>query len=405
MCRVREIARVAQVVAIEFGGISASYDWSVECDGFQIVTLNPNGTSWDLKRNDFKHKLDTALAKAHPDVVFVPGWGFRGGRFAMKWCLQHKVPMVIMSESTQWDIPRKLIREWTKTQLVSLASSALVGGQHHREYLENLKMPKDCIFQGYDIVDNNYFYKMALKKKRDIAGNLYFLASNRFVEKKNLFRLIQAYYLYLLSFQNINEIHGLPKSDPWPLILLGDGVLKEEMFRYCRNLNLPFRDMMREPIEAFSSQLDRFHAGGIIFAGFRQVDDLPAFYGNAGTFVHASTTEQWGLVVNEAMASGLPVIVSNRCGCASDLVQEGVNGFTFDPYDTTDLNKLLQQFSSMSLESLAEMGQEGYNIVNAFARPESFGKGFESAAKVALKRPVPKTSFISRLLLEILCLR
>jgi glycosyltransferase involved in cell wall biosynthesis len=47
--------------------------------------------------------------------------------------------------------------------------------------------------------------------------------------------------------------------------------------------------------------------------------------------VHASTTEQWGLVVNEAMAAGLPVLVSDRCGCAPDLVEVGVNGFTFDP--------------------------------------------------------------------------
>ena len=56
-------------------------------------------------------------------------------------------------------------------------------------------------------------------------------------------------------------------------------------------------------------------------------------YGLASAFVHPSTTEQWGLVVNEAAAAGLPLIVSERCGCAPELVRQGVTGFLFDPYD------------------------------------------------------------------------
>jgi 1,2-diacylglycerol 3-alpha-glucosyltransferase len=59
--------------------------------------------------------------------------------------------------------------------------------------------------------------------------------------------------------------------------------------------------------------------------------------GLASAFIQASTTEQWGLVVNEAMASGLPVLVSERCGCAPDLVKNGVNGYTFDPYDIKEI--------------------------------------------------------------------
>ena len=110
------------------------------------------------------------------------------------------------------------------------------------------------------------------------------------------------------------------------------------------------------------------------------------------------------MVINEAMASGLPVIVSNHCGCALDLVHQGVNGFTFDPYDIKDLNNLLQQFSCMAPESLAEMGREGQNIVDEVASPERFRDGFEAAAKVALSRPVPKAPHITRLLLDILSL-
>ena len=76
--------------------------------------------------------------------------------------------------------------------------------------------------------------------------------------------------------------------------------------------------------------------------GAKGYEELPFFYAHAGAFIHASTTEQWGLVVNEAMASGLPVLVSNRCGCAKDLVQDGVNGWTFDPADEGRMADLMK---------------------------------------------------------------
>ena len=97
-------------------------------------------------------------------------------------------------------------------------------------------------------------------------------------------------------------------------------------------------------------------AGDVILAGFKQYDELPAYYGLASAFVHASTTEQWGLVVNEAMASGLPVLVSDRCGCAPDLVEDGVNGFTFDPYDVEALAGLMQRVAAMTDERRQAMG-------------------------------------------------
>ena len=80
--------------------------------------------------------------------------------------------------------------------------------------------------------------------------------------------------------------------------------------------------------------------------GFKPYDELPVYYALANAFVHASTTEQWGLVVNEAIASGLPVIVSNRCGCAPELVNG--NGFTFDPTNEHELTARLLEMASLS---------------------------------------------------------
>src|SRR5207248_5879043 len=107
-------------------------------------------------------------------------------------------------------------------------------------------------------------------------------------------------------------------NPPWDLVLLGDGPLRETLNTQLSTLNL--------------------HSH-VHLPGFKRYDELPVYYALAKAFVHASTTEQWGLVVNEAVASGLPVIVSERCGCVPELVNG--NGFTFDPFAEHELAELL----------------------------------------------------------------
>jgi 2-polyprenyl-3-methyl-5-hydroxy-6-metoxy-1,4-benzoquinol methylase len=105
-------------------------------------------------------------------------------------------------------------------------------------------------------------------------------------------------------------------------------------------------------------------------------------------------------VVNEAMASGLPVLVSNRCGCAPDLVHQGVNGFWFDPYDVGELAALMARVSSGGLD-LAAMGQRSQTIVAHFG-PQAFAAGLRSALEVALASPRPRPRLLDSLLLSVL---
>ena len=137
--------------------------------------------------------------------------------------------------------------------------------------------------------------------------------------------------------------------------------------------------------------------------GFKQYEELPSYYAAAGAFIHASTTEQWGLVVNEAMASGLPVLVSNRCGCASDLVQDGVNGWTFDPTDEEQLAELMLKISSD--EALrSEMGRKSQEIIANWG-PERFASGIADAVQKALVAPRPRHGLINRLVLGLMTSR
>jgi glycosyltransferase involved in cell wall biosynthesis len=265
-----------------------------------------------------------------------------------------------MSESSRQDESRTWWKEAIKRRIVGLYSAALVGGQRHVDYLFELGMPVDRIFTGYDVVDNNYFCdrarqirnpKSEIRSQRGLPEN-YFLASARFVEKKNLQRLIAAYAEYRQKSQTVGSV-------PWDLVLLGDGPLREILNSQLSTLNLN----------------ENVH-----LPGFKSYDELPLYYGLAKAFVHASTAEQWGLVVNEAIASGLPVIVSNRCGCAPELVNG--NGFTFDPTNEHELTARLLEMASLPDQERKHLSENSYGISENFG-PERFGEGLKGAATVA----------------------
>ena len=100
--------------------------------------------------------------------------------------------------------------------------------------------------------------------------------------------------------------------------------------------------------------------------------------------------------MNEAIASGLPVIVSNRCGCAPELVNG--NGLTFDPAKEDELATRLLEMASLSDEERKQLGDNSYRIAANFA-PERFGEGLERAATVAMGVPQKRFGIIDRALL------
>lgn len=310
-----------------------------------------------------------------------------------------------MSESTAHDEARKGWQEWVKRRYLSLASSALVGGAPHRDYLRQLGLPDDRIFEGYDAVDNAYFAREA-ERWRSADGSLppYFLASNRFIEKKNLFRLLSAYALYRTKDQG----PGTREPSPWPLVLLGDGEDKADLLEHARSLGLILTERATWEPESKHHEPSAKDAPNeeptVFLPGFRQIDELPRFYAHAGAFVHASTTEQWGLVVNEAMASGLPVVVSERCGCAPDLVKEGENGWTIDPFDEVALAEKFHKVALLPEKERAALGAASRRIIANWG-PAKFAAGLRAAAEKALASPARKAGWFDHLLLRVLANR
>ena len=351
---------------------------------YRKLSLFPEATEKQPGKAELERAFRSALDHANCDVMAVNGWNNFGSLIAANCCLRRGIPMIVMSESARQDEPRTWWKEIIKRRLVRLYSAALVGGQRHVEYLVELGMPRERIFTGYDVVDNGYFREKTdeirnqnsdVRRKYQLPEN-YFLASARFVEKKNLSKLIQAYAEYRQTSEVGRQRSEVGKeSAPWDLVILGDGPLKSDLCRLISDFSLN---------------------GHVHLPGFQPYDQLPVYYALAKAFVHASTTEQWGLVVNEAIASGLPVIVSERCGCVPELVKG--NGFTFDPTDEHELAARMLELASLSDEERNQLGQASYKIAANFA-PERFGEGLEEAARIAVESPQKKFGVSNRALL------
>ncbi len=351
---------------------------------YHKISLFPEATHHYPAGAQLRQAVCSMLEQATPDVVAVNGWNNFGSLAAANCCVERRIPMVVMSESARRDEARTWWREMIKRRIVDFYSSALVGGQRHVEYLVELGMPRDRIFTGYDVVDNAHFARRALEirnSKSEIRTEYglpenYFLASARFIEKKNLTSLIRAYAEYRDRLKGTGVTDpGYNRGAPWDLVLLGNGPLWETLNSQLSTINL--------------------HSH-VHLPGFKQYDELPVYYALANAFVHASTTEQWGLVVNEAIASGLPVIVSERCGCVPELVQD--NGFTFDPMDEHELAAQMLKMTTLSDDERRRLGNASYGIASNFS-PERFGEGLDRAVTVAMELPQRRSGVIDWTLL------
>jgi len=330
---------------------------------FPLKTLLPISTTPNsVDRGPFSKAaaslINSCLTDLNPDCVVIPGWGFPVSRAALSWCRKNKISNILMSESKYDDEPRKWWKEFIKSWLyIRKYNAAIVGSQSHKDYLIKLGFASNNIFFGYDVVDNNYFKQTASRAKDNpddarkrqpkIPKQPFFLAANRFIERKNVVRLIEAFAAYC---EDSN-----PES-AWDLVICGSGQEEKQIRQVIKNNNLD----------------NKVH-----LPGFIHYDSLGDWYGLASAFIHPALQEQWGLVVNEAMAAGLPVLVSNRCGCFAELVIEEVNGFGFDPENSQQLTKLMLNISSQDCESL---GKAASKHIQNFA-PEHFAHGLLQAVE------------------------
>lgn len=349
------------------------------CDLYPVHRLYPDRAAYTRARKagTVWNEMTQLLCRLDPSVVAVAGWATPECFAAITWARSNNRRIVMFSESQEHDAARSHIRDYLKKRVVSLCDAALVGCAPHATYISNLGIPPERVFYGYDAVDNAYFAENCSAARIDAGATRvalgmprrYLLASARFVPKKNLPRLVEAYG------KAIEGREGTPD-----LVILGDG---------------PEREAVEAAILS-EGLVNRIH-----LPGFRGYHDLPALYALSEGFVHVSTSEQWGLVINEAAASGVPIVASTACGATDVLVKDGVNGFVVDACRTESITAGLSHLMDLTEPQRRTMGRKGQDIVADWG-PERFARGLIAACEAAAAAPARGMSPVDSVLLRAL---
>ena len=296
--------------------------------------------------------LNAVLDRVRPDAIVCGGYNYLAAWTASRWAWRMGVPLLLWSESTMQDQRSgRGIVEFLKRQFVRRCDAFVVPGKSARAYLHALGAQERDIVTAPNAVDIRFFSNAVP-------------ASQSGSERCEEFGLPERYFLYvgrLVTEKGIFELlHAYAKLEPAiratvGLIFVGDGVQKEELMRRIAQMSL----------------------GKVQCLGFLQREDLAAVYSGAEALVLPTHSDTWGLVVNEAMACGLPVITTTVAGCAADLVEDSVNGFLICPGDTAELSSAMARLVCDPRRQ-REMGSRARERIQAYS-PEACASGIAQA--------------------------
>jgi len=296
--------------------------------------------------------MPESLRKFAPDVIVCGGYNYISSWQAMRWAKRHGVPFVLWSESTGHDKRKKHApMEFLKSKFVGSCDGFAVPGQSAREYLLSLGVRSEQISVAPNAVDTALFSGAGARVQQDeerlrarlALPDRYFLFVGRLVREKGVFDLLDAY-----------EKLSPAVREQVSLVFAGEGPMRAELESRAREI----------------------HPGRVHFAGFIHRDELATYYALAECFVFPTRTDPWGLVVNEAMACGLPVICTRVAGCAADLVQE--NGRLVSPASVDELASAMEEIATNS-DVRERMGKESELVIQTYS-PENCAAGLALAA-------------------------
>ena len=363
-----------RLTAIEISSQDKSYvfpELNFSNNGFEHICCFPGASYHEFKSHEIYKKVFSFVTELKPDIIFAPATPFPEGMAAFTYRLASGSRAVMMDDAWEHTDHRGFIREGIKRLIHQNIDAVFIPAHSHLPYYLRMGFPEERIIFGVDVVDNDYYAQQS-EKARENEGNLrtskklpenYFLFVGRFLPRKGLENLVKAYA----------DFRKKMVQNPWDLLLVGDGEHLENIHGLARDIP------------------------GVLFVGPQFGDDLCQYYALARALVVPSIIDPWGLVVNEGMASGLPVIVSKGCGAAKTLVREGENGWTFEPGDDETLTNLMIRVSSLSSDALKEMGRRSQSIVSEWSL-DRFVDGVLEAIEIPRRPPAgPISNILTKL--------
>jgi len=296
--------------------------------------------------------LMPAIARGGFDaVLFMTGWAWCSAWIGFAACRLAGVPFLLYGDSSfipPENSARAHIRAGVLRSLFGMAGGFMISGKLNAGYYRHYGADPRRFFPLPWAIDNERFIegsrfapgeRDALRARLGIEPEeLAVVYSGKLIERKDPMTLLRA----------ISKMRRRAVA-----VFLGDGVLREPLERFARENGLR-----------------------AAFAGFVNQTDLPKFYAMGDAFVLPSHFDPRATVVNEAMACGLPVLITDRCGPSADIVRHGENGFVFAPGDAAALAAHLEALAR-DAEMRVRMGARSLAIIETW----SYREGVEGVAE------------------------
>jgi glycosyltransferase involved in cell wall biosynthesis len=269
-------------------------------------------------------EIKSIIGRGEYDAVLVNGWHYKAAWQAIRACWHSKTPVMIRGDShlhTGRPLWKRIIKRLTHRQFIPRFDACLAVGIWSREYYLHYGARPERIFLSPHAVDNAWFEREAAASRAQRAehrarwgvdnNSTVFLFVGKFIQKKRPRDFVEA---IALAIKGGAQISGL---------MIGDGPLRSQCEEFVNRNNIPVR-----------------------FAGFLNQTQLPRAYAAADCLVLPSDGgETWGLVVNEAMACGLPAIISDQVGCGPDLIDARLTGDIFSMGNTQSLGDAMMAWA------------------------------------------------------------
>jgi glycosyltransferase involved in cell wall biosynthesis len=238
--------------------------------------------------------------------------------------------------------------------IIKHSNAIIIPGTVSKDYHMRVGAPQNNIFIAPNIVDNDYFItqsaffkqtKVQIKKEMKVEEKKIIIFVGQLIKRKGIDNLIQA-------------VNKLNKTGDIILLIVGNGPLRSELEDICKVLKNQ----------------------NVFFTGWIDENEKVKYYSIADIFVLPTLFDVWGLVVNEAMCCGLPVITTTTAGCAFDMVFDGENGFVVKPDDNNELAKAIKKILENPIER-DRMGERSLDIIINKFNKELCVNGFIAAIK------------------------
>ncbi len=348
--------------AIELFGKGSPYSFDVYNNSQDWWhCLFKNNSADELSKKNISDAVFAELDKINPDIVISSSIVFYAGALSLRWVKKNKKKFIMFDDARHLQVKRNMVVQAVKNLLAGQADGFWFPAKSYYDDYSYFHNKGIHFFYGFDCIDNRLFRNGKQKQ----FNNKIIICVARLVPIKNINSLLKAW----------KDVESA--GNGYRLAIIGDG----------------------PEYDALNSQKLAVQLNTVDFLGAVSHDAIAEYYYNADALVLASLQETWGLVVNEAMAAGLPVLLSHKINAAADLLKEGINGFGFNPVSINEITEALLKYINLDGSAKQSMSANSLKIIDNLSY-EKMGIQLYDALVFITNQPVKRPGILAKTLIN-----